>query len=145
MKQNIESIARAIIAHADANGSVNWTYAIRTDYVAKKVGSTLRRSCDWNHDTDRPSSKKLSGTCGTKIDIEIDSWTEYEEVVRAVEDAMEVHASNRYPGERIYIIAGNADYAVAGEDYGEVILSADTNRTYRDEGIKGAAVVYIIK
>ena len=145
MKQSIESIARAIVAHADANDNVSWAYAIRTDYVAKKVGSLCRRSCDWNHEMDRPSSRKLSGTCGTLIAVEIDSWTEYEDVVNAIGAAMDAHANNRYPGERIYIIAGNADYAVGGDDLGEVVLSADTSRTNRGEGTKGAEIVYIIK
>ena len=143
--KNAAEIARAIIAHAEANGSINWAYAIRTDYASKKIGSTCRRSCDWNHDTDRPSSKKLSGTCGTKIDAEIDRWTEYEDVVKAVEAAMNDHADNRYHGERTYIIAGNADYAVGGEDPDEIILSADTRRTYQAEAIKGAKVVCIVK
>lgn len=144
MKQIAETIANAIIEHSKANGSINWSYAIRTDYVAKKIGSTCRRSCDWNHETDRPSSRKVSGTCGTKIDADA-NWDEYEDVVKAVETALDNHADNRYPGKRMYIIAGNADYAVDGEDPDEIILSKDVRRTYRDEAIKGAKVVYIIK
>jgi hypothetical protein len=139
---NATEAARAIIAHSDANGGVNWVYALRTDYVVKRPGSICRLSRDWDHDRDRPSSRRLPGTCGTRIDADV-GWDEYEDVVMAIEGAAKVHSG--YPGTHTYIIAGNAYYADNGEDDGEVILSVDTDRTYRDVGIRGAQVVYIVR
>lgn len=141
MPININSIADAIIAHAAANQSMRYTYAIRTDDARKTVGSICRLSRDWNHDLDRPSSKRLPGTCGTKIDIDVDIWTDYEDVVKAVDIAMQ--GNSVYFGAHKYIIAGNANYAMDGEDDDEVILSVDERRTYRDGAMRGAQVVYI--
>lgn len=123
--------AREIYHVIDANKHNYHVFGIRTCADEYKAGDCCAASYDW---TDGIPGEQLDGTCATGFGyLWLYDNADEEDIaddVATIQKALDLHRSISYPGQHMYLIAGNdSEY---GNDDAEVIIS-------------GAEVVAVIK